>query len=129
MYYCITGRILKFWNAWFWLKETVFISHILIEKLDKKIMEMYVTTYIINVDNFESLVYIWHVYFVTYLLSRKIFFILLLNCFWMLRFLNFRVYNLFFYLWSYEWKIYENNLHVYLYTLERKYVFTWSCQS
>lgn len=45
----------------------------------QKIMEMYVTTYIINVDNFESLVYIWHVYFVTYLLSRKIFFILLLN--------------------------------------------------
>lgn len=42
-------------------------------------MEMYVTTYIINVDNFESLVYIWHMYFVTYLLSRKIFFILLLN--------------------------------------------------
>lgn len=36
----------------------------------------------------------------------------------MLRFLNFRVYNLFFYLWSYEWKIYENNLHVYLYTLK-----------
>lgn len=40
----------------------------------------------------------------------------------MFRFLNFRVYNLFFYFWGYEWKIYENNLYVYFYILERKYV-------